>query len=71
MFNFLYFAIKVGKTFSYPNARRPDDGSKALGSLSFEVKITYTSYSATCITSRAFFVLILFLFRMHESISNL
>nr|GFD55624.1 hypothetical protein [Tanacetum cinerariifolium] len=29
--------IKAGKTFSYPNARRPDDGSKALGSLSFEI----------------------------------
>ncbi|PWA99917.1 Sin3 associated polypeptide p18 [Artemisia annua] len=32
----LSFAF-VGKTFSYPNARRPDDGSKALGSLSFEI----------------------------------
>nr|KAJ0198152.1 hypothetical protein LSAT_V11C700365650 [Lactuca sativa] len=33
-----HFTIKeVGKTLSYPNARRPDDGSKALGSLSFEI----------------------------------
>lgn len=36
---------KVGKTFSYPNARRPDDGSKALGSLSFEVKNTLHTFS--------------------------
>ncbi|KAJ0762565.1 putative Sin3 associated polypeptide p18 [Helianthus annuus] len=33
-----HFTVKeVGKTFSYPNARRPDDGSKALGTLSFEI----------------------------------
>nr|KAJ0198180.1 hypothetical protein LSAT_V11C700345350 [Lactuca sativa] len=33
-----HFTVKeVGKTLSYPNARRPDDGSKALGSLSFEI----------------------------------
>ncbi|KAI3800485.1 hypothetical protein L1987_28576 [Smallanthus sonchifolius] len=33
-----HFTVKeVRKTFSYPNARRPDDGSKALGTLSFEI----------------------------------
>ncbi|KAL8490435.1 hypothetical protein ACS0TY_026077 [Phlomoides rotata] len=32
------FVVKeVGRTFSYPNARRPDSGSKALGDLSFQV----------------------------------
>ncbi|KAL1546778.1 histone deacetylase complex subunit SAP18-like [Salvia divinorum] len=28
---------EVGRTFSYPNARRPDSGSKALGDLSFQI----------------------------------
>ncbi|KAK3028564.1 hypothetical protein RJ639_039255, partial [Escallonia herrerae] len=32
----LSFAI-VGKTYSYPNVRRPDGGSKALGDLKFEI----------------------------------
>ncbi|KAJ0582320.1 putative Sin3 associated polypeptide p18 [Helianthus annuus] len=37
-----HFTVKeVGKTFSYPNARRPDDGSKALGTLSFEVFLVF------------------------------
>ncbi|KAM7472137.1 hypothetical protein LguiA_010320 [Lonicera macranthoides] len=32
------FVVKeVGRTLSYPNGRRPDDGSKALGDLSFEI----------------------------------
>ncbi|KAL0351837.1 UNVERIFIED_CONTAM: Histone deacetylase complex subunit SAP18 [Sesamum calycinum] len=29
--------LKVGRTFSYPNGRRPDSGSKALGDLSFQI----------------------------------
>lgn len=28
---------KVGTTCSYPNGRRPDDGSRALGELKFQV----------------------------------
>ncbi|XP_059651499.1 histone deacetylase complex subunit SAP18 [Cornus florida] len=28
---------EVGKTFSYPNGRRPDNGSKALGELNFQI----------------------------------
>ncbi|XP_076951947.1 histone deacetylase complex subunit SAP18-like [Bidens hawaiensis] len=33
-----HFTVKeIGKTLSYPNARRPDDGSKALGALTFEI----------------------------------
>ncbi|XP_051123465.1 histone deacetylase complex subunit SAP18 [Andrographis paniculata] len=28
---------EVGRTFSYPNGRRPDSGSKALGELSFQI----------------------------------
>ncbi|KAI7748614.1 hypothetical protein M8C21_012414 [Ambrosia artemisiifolia] len=39
------FTVKeVGKTLSYPNARRPDDGSKALGTLSFEFSYGDTPY---------------------------
>lgn len=34
---FLSLCIKVGKTFSQPNGRRPDHGSKALGDLNFQV----------------------------------
>ncbi|KAL2511371.1 Histone deacetylase complex subunit SAP18 [Abeliophyllum distichum] len=30
----------VGRTFSYPNGRRPDSGSKALSDLSFQVGTT-------------------------------
>ncbi|CAK9159860.1 unnamed protein product [Ilex paraguariensis] len=28
---------EVGRTFSHPNGRRPDNGSKALGDLNFEI----------------------------------
>ncbi|GAA0150525.1 hypothetical protein Leryth_015514 [Lithospermum erythrorhizon] len=32
------FVVKeVGMTYSYPNPRRPDDGSKALGDLDFQI----------------------------------
>lgn len=34
----LHCLSKVGRTFSYPNGRRPDSGSKALADLSFQVK---------------------------------
>ncbi|KAL3639130.1 hypothetical protein CASFOL_017037 [Castilleja foliolosa] len=43
-FSFVYpdkrgrFVVReVGRTFSYPNGRRPDSGSKALGDLSFQI----------------------------------
>lgn len=32
--------MKVGTTFSYPNMRRPDNGSKTLSELKFQVMLS-------------------------------